>query len=84
MGWGQKRAVPQPATPAVREEPPEEVASHDPEPKEKQTDAAKEQLAWHEMKSRKGWTDATLLMLLYEFISSKQLFGELVKFTRRR
>lgn len=48
------------------------------------TDAARAQVEWHQLKSKKGWTDPTLVILLYEFIQSKGLFGDLVKFTRRR
>lgn len=51
---------------------------------EKPTDSAKAQIEWHRMKSKKGWTDATLLLLLYEFVQHQGLFGDLVKFTRRR
>jgi hypothetical protein len=42
------------------------------------------ELAWHQLKSRRGWTDATLVILLYEFIKSKGLFGELIKFVGKR
>jgi hypothetical protein len=48
------------------------------------SDGHKAQLEWHHLKSRKGWTDATQAMLLYEFVQSRQLFAELVKFARRR
>lgn len=51
---------------------------------EKPTEEAKAQLAWHQLKSKKGWTDSTLLMLLYEFIKSRNLFAELVKFASKR
>lgn len=42
------------------------------------------QLAWHQLKSRKGWTEATLVLILYEFVKSKGLFRELVKFASKR
>lgn len=53
-------------------------------PKEKPSDAAKAKIAWHKLKSQKGWTDATQAMLLYEFIDSRELFADLIKFTRKR
>lgn len=52
--------------------------------KDRKSDSAKAQVAWHELKSRKGWTEATIAMLLYEFIVSRGLVGELVKAARRR
>lgn len=51
---------------------------------EEQSPDFKAQMEWHQLKSRKGWTDATLLMLLFEFIQERKLFAELVKFARRR
>jgi hypothetical protein len=46
--------------------------------------AVKAELEWHQIKSRKGWTDATLVMLMYEFIKSKGLFADLIKFVGKR
>jgi hypothetical protein len=46
--------------------------------------ATKAELEWHQIKSRRGWTDATLVILMYEFIKSRDLFAELIKFVGKR
>jgi hypothetical protein len=51
---------------------------------EKPSPEVSAELAWHQLRSRRGWTEATLAMLMYEFIKSKGLFAELIKFVGKR
>lgn len=41
------------------------------------------ELEFHQLIARKGYTVATLNMLLYEFIKSRNLFPDLIAFLRR-
>lgn len=94
MGWGKKvtGAKPQPEAPRMmvatlvedNEEALRVTDAADKVLREQPTDAAKAQVEWHQLKSKKGWTDATLLLLLYEFIQNQDGFADLVKFARRR
>ena len=96
MGWGAKKpkvAAPAPQPLKARldgDVPIDDVERsmamfHEPAvPVEKPSDAAKAEIAWHQLKSRKGWTDASLVMLMHEFIKSRELFAELTKFVGRR
>jgi hypothetical protein len=54
------------------------------DPPEPPSDAAKAEIAYFKMKSRKGWTDPTLIILLHEFLKSRGLFADLNKFLGRR
>lgn len=43
-----------------------------------------DQVAWHQFRSRKGWTDETVALVLYEFIQARGLFKELTQFAKGR
>lgn len=99
MAWGgtKKMAAPKFPTPQREEDDTKHAevmskprtkrlaARDEPEPApEPLSPNAKAQLEWHQLKSKKGWTEASVSMLLYEFIASKAMFADLVKFARRR
>lgn len=94
MGWGAKKVAapaPQPATRTVSRVDEtegrlvyEEIPVEPEVPKEKPSKNAKAQIEWHQLKAKKGWTEATLLLLLYEFIQNQALFVDLVAFAKRR
>lgn len=67
----------------LREGPSNEPAEPEP-PKDKPTEAARAQLAWHKFKSSKGYTPETVAMLMHEFIASRGMFADLVKFVGRK
>lgn len=54
------------------------------EPTEPKSPEAKAMVAYHQLKSRKGWTEGSLLTLLYEFIVKQGQVGELVTFLKER
>lgn len=41
-------------------------------------------LDWHRLKSKKGWTNETLLLMFYEFVKERGLFAALLEFAGRR
>lgn len=98
MGWGAKKAAapaPQPedqvdlAIARKRLKEPsitgEELASqlealNDPPI----TQESKAQIAWHQLRARKGYAGETLNMVFYDFIKSKGLFADLIGFVSKR
>jgi len=46
--------------------------------------SAKGEIEWAKLKSKKGWTNDALNLVFYEFLQSKGLFEDLVKFAQRR
>lgn len=95
MGWGKKTtgAKPQPAiapselldteTPfAEGTIPSEEEAIED--AKDRKSDAAKAEMSWSQLRSRKGWVPETVALLLYEFVKERDLFEDLIAFAKKR
>lgn len=89
MGWGKKVAAPQPLKPRLDGDAPiddsaERALPIVDTPVEKPTDAAKAEIAWSQLRSRKGWVPETTAILLYEFVKERGLFAELIVFAKRR
>lgn len=51
---------------------------------EKPDPAIQAQLEWHRVKAQKGYSPETLNLLFYEFVKSRGLFKELIKFVLRK
>lgn len=87
MGWGAvKRAAPQPAAfPALKEL--ADIRARHEEPEEDiiivaPSKAHKDEMEW--TKERARWAPDTANRMITDFVREKALFGELVKFSKKR
>jgi hypothetical protein len=80
MGWGAKRAAPQPVE-LPRIDP---VLDEEPEaPAEKLEPGKVAELAWMHFQANKGWLQERRERVLREFIGSKGLYPELVAYAKK-